>query len=211
VSVAEKGPEGQAGVMTALKNILAEANLPVLLAVLVLLGTGGVLRARLLGQRSTFADRGIGFEYPKSWVAKPVPLVPGSGVEAAAEVTNLWASSAVKPHVSFKVERLPDSADPALALDYVAVNLGRDLPLLHLLGQRSVKVGSLNAVRYQYVYAVDPAPGAYASDIPVIVEAADLVLVRDRSVITVGVAAPRDEFEANRPRYEAILASVTPR
>jgi len=180
--------------------VLREGDLAVLLLPLVLLGAGAAARAVLVGKTTSYAGHGVRLTHPASWTAR----------ERAdgATVTDLFAPSRLKPQLTVRVEALPAGVDGGLAQDFAVLNLGRERPLQHTVAQRAVKLSGRDALRIESAYAVDPSVGGAQTDVPQVVRAIDLVVVKGAQVIRVGVSACGEDFDRHRARYETIINSV---
>jgi hypothetical protein len=101
-------------------------------------------------------------------------------------------------------------APPAPAPDpAIAETLSNRLPLYYPLAEQTVSIGGVVATRVDSAFAFTPrATLPHRADIPVVLRAIDLVLLRGQDALSVQVAAPIEDFEAQRPTLEAIIASV---
>jgi hypothetical protein len=91
----------------------------------------------------------------------------------------------------------------------IAETLSNRLPLYYPLAEQTVMIGGVTATRVDSAFAFTPrATLPHRADIPVVLRAIDLVLLRGQDALSIQVAAPIEDFEAQRPTLEAIIASV---
>lgn len=83
------------------------------------------------------------------------------------------------------------------------------LPLYYEMGEEPVQVGTYAATRVDSAFAFTPkAAAGRRRDIPVVMRAIDVVVMRGHDALSAQVAAPIEEFETLRPNLEAIIASL---
>lgn len=103
----------------------------------------------------------------------------------------------------------PASADAPTPGAAIAETLSNRLPLYYPMAEQAVQVGGFAATRVDSAFAFTPRaiPGR-KGDVPVVLRAIDLVVLRGPDALSIQVAAPIDDFEAQRPTLEAIVASL---
>lgn len=140
-------------------------------------------------------------------------LVPdGSGSEAGDD-------RAEHPPASAPPAQPPPSAPAAVGTS--AATRGEDhlelrdaaptshLPLYYEMGEEPVQLGTYAATRVDSAFAFTPkAAAGRRRDIPVVMRAIDLVVMRGGDALSAQVAAPIEEFETLRPNLETIIASL---
>jgi len=140
----------------------------------------------------------------------PTPRAPhAANVDNDAEVGN-DAAPATAPAMDTPATDAP-SVSPALAAvaPAVAEPLVNRLPLYYEIGASLVQIGPIAATRIDAAFAFTPraVPGR-KGDIPVVMRSIDLVLLRGADALSVQVAAPIEDFEAQRPVLDAMVASL---
>jgi hypothetical protein len=77
------------------------------------------------------------------------------------------------------------------------------------MGEEPVQVGTYAATRVDSAFAFTPRAAAWRRrDIPVVMRAIDVVVMRGNDALSAQVAAPIEDFETLRPSLEAIIASL---
>jgi hypothetical protein len=83
------------------------------------------------------------------------------------------------------------------------------LPLYYEMAEEPVQVGTYAGTRVDSAFAFTPkAAAGRRRDIPVVMRAIDLVVMRGNEALSAQVAAPIEDFETQRPNLEAIMASL---
>jgi hypothetical protein len=83
------------------------------------------------------------------------------------------------------------------------------LPLYYEMAEEPVQVGTYVGTRVDSAFAFTPrAAAGRRRDIPVVMRAIDLVVMRGNDALSAQVAAPIEDFETLRPNLEAIIASL---
>jgi hypothetical protein len=103
----------------------------------------------------------------------------------------------------------PGDADAIARPAAVAETLSNRLPLYYQMAEQTVQVGGFAGTRVDSAFAFTPRaiPGR-KGDVPVVLRAIDLVVLRGPDALSIQVAAPIDDFEAQRPTLEAIIESL---
>jgi hypothetical protein len=208
-----------------LLDVLRQGNLPALILPVVLLALGWGARTRLARKTVAFSWRGIELARPAGWTVAERSAEPAEGDTVV--LMDLLGPGRIKPRVTLRIAPLPamapseDSGAPAasapaapaaemiVAAPVIAEALANRLPLYYSMGERPVQIGGLPATRVDSAFAFTPRaiPGR-KGDIPVVMRAIDLVFLRGSDALSVQVAAPIEDFEAQRPTLEAIVASL---
>ena len=140
---------------------------------------------------------------------------PNDVADAAAK-TRAAASDGVQPAADGETGgAAADGARPAAeqtepaAPSAIAETLSNRLPLYYAMGEHAVEIGGVHATRVDSAFAFTPrAVLKRKRDIPVVMRAIDLILLRGTDALSIQVAAPIEDFEAQRPTLEAMLASL---
>jgi hypothetical protein len=219
VSAGGKRPRG-------LVDLLRHGDLAVLLLPVVLLAAGWIVRAKLTGRTVAYAWRGISLSHPAGWAVAERSPEPGGGESVV--LMDLLGPGRIKPRVTLRLTRVPAPTEPAPAPEQApaptepapapeqapapsaaAATTGSRLPLYYAISEQPVVIGQLPATRIDSAFAFTPPAGTPARrDIPVVMRAIDLVVLRGRDALSVQLAAPIDDFEAQRPMLESIAAST---
>ena len=206
-------------------DVLRKGNLGALLVPLVLLIAGAGARASLSRKTVKYSWRGVTLSHPAGWAVTELPKDAGDG--GSVVLIDLLGPGRIKPRLTMRVAPVPDApadappagqtadgADippaeaPAAANPPPASN--SRLPLYYAMDEEPVQVGTFKGTRIDSAFAFTPkmVPGR-KGDIPVVMRAIDLVIMRGDGALSVQVAAPIEDFEAQRPGLEAIIASLT--
>jgi hypothetical protein len=215
-------------------DVLRRGNLGALLLPLVLLTIGAAARARLARKTVPYHWRGVQLTHPAGWtVADPAP---GASEVDSVELVDLLGPGRIKPRVTLRIAPLPpsggdeavpgeaekpDPANDSPGADTVALppaisaTLSNRLPLYYVIGDQPVRIGDQEATRVESAFAFTPRPvpgrklaRGRKGDIPVVMRAIDVVLLRGDDALSVQVAAPIEDFETQRPVLEAIISSL---
>jgi hypothetical protein len=217
-------------------DVLRRGNLGVLLLPLVLLAAGWAARARLTRKTITYRWHGVELQHPAGWTIAERSAEPGAGDSVV--LTDLLGPGRIKPRVTMRITPIPpaphaaqhdgDQGDgppapeeaappadgpPSSALAAVAPSVAETLinrlPLYYEIGASQMQIGTIAATRIDAAFAFTPraVPGR-KGDIPVVMRSIDLVLLRGADALSVQVAAPIEDFEAQRPVLDAMVASL---
>lgn len=198
-------------------DVLRKGNLGALLVPLLLLLVGWGARASLSRKTVKYSWRGVTLAHPVGWA---VTDAPGEGADGNSVVlVNLLGPGRIKPRLTLRVQPMKakepaaaptgegESAAEAAPTGETAT--AEHLPLYYALAEEPVQVGTFSGTRVDSAFAFTPKaiPGR-KGDIPVVMRAIDLVVMRGSDALSVQVAAPIDDFEAQRPSLESIIASL---
>lgn len=205
-------------------DVLRKGNLGALLVPLVLLIAGAAARASLSRKMVKYTWHGVTLSHPAGWAVTEMPSQPADG--ASVVLVDLLGPGRIKPRLTVRVAPVPPPAPPegeAAAADPAgtegatpppatspAAGSSSHLPLYYAMNEEPVQVGAFKGTRIDSAFAFTPkmVPGR-KGDIPVVMRAIDLVVMRGDGALSVQVAAPIEEFEAQRPSLEAIMASLS--
>jgi len=215
-------------------DVLRKGNLGALLVPLLLLIAGAVARASLSRKMVKYTWHGVTLSHPAGWAVTDLPSNPADGDSVV--LVDLLGPGRIKPRLTMRVAPVPPPAAPtgdvANAADAPAANgaeapaakpaeapaaaqdapagSSSHLPLYYAMDEEPVQVGAFKGTRIDSAFAFTPkmVPG-HKGDIPVVMRAIDLVVMRGDGALSVQVAAPIEDFEAQRPSLEAIMASLS--
>jgi len=212
-------------------DVLRKGNLGALLIPLVLLLAGAAARASLSRKMVKYTWRGVTLSHPAGWAVTEMPTDPADG--GSVVLVDLLGPGRIKPRLTMRVAPVPPPAAPAgeaTGGGADAANAPADggappppapaasapagssphLPLYYAMDEEPVQVGEFKGTRIDSAFAFTPkmVPG-HKGDIPVVMRAIDLVVMRGDGALSVQVAAPIEDFEAQRPNLEAIMASIS--
>jgi hypothetical protein len=215
-------------------DVLRKGNLAVLLVPFGLLLLGWGARTALSRKTLKYTWQGVTLARPAGWTVTETSAgdtAGGSGErsERSVVLVDLLGPGRIKPRLTLRVApahapTAPDDSAAAAAAPAVAPpaageptppaaggtpeSRGR-LPLYYAMAEEPVQVGTFSGTRIDSAFVFTPKaiPGR-KGDIPVVMRAIDLVVMRGDDALSVQVAAPIDDFEAQRPNLEAIIASL---
>ena len=149
-----------------------------------------------------------------SALAEPAAAAPADGGDEKAAPAAAAATAddkAPSPPAAGNDARPAPAANAASAPAKVALTdpLSNRLPLYYSIDEAPAEIGGFSGRRVDAAFAFTPraVPGR-KGDIPVVMRAIDLVLLRGKDALSVQVAAPIEAFETQRPVLEAILGSL---
>lgn len=202
-------------------DVLRKGNLGALLVPLVLLVAGAAARASLSRKMVKYTWHGVTLSHPAGWAVTELPADPSDG--GSVVLVDLLGPGRIKPRLTMRVAPVPPPAPPAAgdaandagaapppAAPDVRGGSSSHLPLYYAMDEEPVQVGTFKGTRIDSAFAFTPkmVPGR-KGDIPVVMRAIDLVVLRGDGALSVQVAAPIEDFEAQRPSLEAIMASLS--
>lgn len=205
-------------------DVLRKGNLGALLVPLVLLIAGAAARASLSRKMVKYTWHGVTLSHPAGWAVTELPVDPGDG--GSVVLMDLLGPGRIKPRLTMRVAPVPPPAPPAAdeapndvvpaqppapaATANAPAGSSSHLPLYYAMDEEPVQVGTFKGTRIDSAFAFTPkmVPGR-KGDIPVVMRAIDLVVMRGDGALSVQVAAPIEDFEAQRPSLEAIMASLS--
>ncbi|MES1171869.1 MAG: hypothetical protein ABUL77_01420 [Bacteroidota bacterium] len=138
---------------------------------------------------------------------------------AAAALAAPAAPESPEPAARASNDREPALADATVTADTtdvapvvapaIAETLANRLPLYYAMDAQQTTISGAPATRVDSAFAFTPPPvPGRKGDIPVVMRAIDLVVLRAYDALSIQVAAPIEDFEAQRPTLEAIVASL---
>jgi len=204
-------------------DVLRKGNLGALLVPLLLLIAGAVARGSLSRKMVKYTWRGVTLSHPAGWA---VTELPGGSADGGVVLVDLLGPGRIKPRLTMRVAPVPpttpaaaeppageapagDTPPAAPAAGTAPAGSSSHLPLYYAMDEEPMQVGTFKGTRIDSAFAFTPkmVPGR-KGDIPVVMRAIDLVVMRGDGALSVQVAAPIEDFEAQRPSLEAIMASI---
>jgi hypothetical protein len=214
-------------------DVLRKGNLAALLVPFMLLLVGWGARAALSRKTLKYSWQGVTLARPAGWAVTETSAgdaADGSGEpsERSVVLVDLLGPGRIKPRLTLRVApahvplapgdaaaaAVPTALPPAAgeptppSAGGMPEPHGR-LPLYYAMAEEPVQVGTFSGTRIDSAFAFTPKaiPGR-KGDIPVVMRAIDLVVMRGDDALSIQVAAPIEDFEAQRPKLEAIIASL---
>ena len=206
-------------------DVLRQGNLGALLVPLGLLLIGWGARASLSRKTVKYAWHGMTLTHPAGWTVAE-GAADGSGDSVV--LMDLLGPGRIKPRLTLRLTPVPDEAreaaavtgdpsggaegapppEPASAAAEPAPPTSR-LPLYYEMADEPIQIGTYAGTRIDSAFAFTPRaiPGR-KRDIPVVMRAIDVVVMRGSQALSAQVAAPIEDFEFERPHLEAIIASL---
>lgn len=214
-------------------DVLRKGNLAALIFPVALLLLGWGARTALSRKTLKYSWHGMTLSHPAGWA---LIETTGDGPEADTVVLmDLLGPGRIKPRLTLRVTAMepthavePPSAQAEAAGDDPAAPPTADappadapkpetkasqptsrLPLYYGMSEEPVQVGTFAGTRVDSAFAFTPKPvPGRKRDIPVVMRAIDLVVVRGSQVLSAQVAAPIEVFETIRPNLESLVASL---
>lgn len=176
--------------------------LAVFLLLLVGLALGWAVKASIEGRTASFGalDGALTLSYPAVWTA-------GTGDGALLSVTDRQAASVFNPVFAVYSR---DLAEGKRLIDAAtAWTLGRvsQLPEFRDLGTEETMLAGRAALRINYAYVAEPPAGAGRATLPIVVLAADTIVVQGKGYLVFSSASDASAGEVD-PRLSSIMASV---
>lgn len=208
-------------------DVLRRGNLAALLLPLALLGLGAAARARLTRKTVVYRWHGVELAHPAGWTEAERSVGTGSDGGESVVLTDLLGPGRIKPRLTLRItpapageanvgtaaaeNGAPDPGTVPVGATPAAMSEGlvTRLPLYYEIGSSQVQIGSIAATRIDAAFAFTPraVPGR-KGDIPVVMRSIDFVVLRGTDALSIQLAAPLEDFEAQRPVLEAIVASL---
>jgi len=204
-------------------DVLRQGNLAALLLPIGLLVVGGAARASLSRKTVKYSFHGMTLAHPAGWT---VAESAADGTGDSVVLMDLLGPGRIKPRLTLRLAKLdePREADapasPVAAAPHAADSpppiaesppppVISHLPLYYEMSEEPVQIGAYSGTRVDSAFAFTPKaiPGR-KRDIPVVMRAIDLVVMRGTEALSAQVAAPIEDFENLRPNLEAIVASL---
>lgn len=178
---------------------------PVLAVVLLVLACGWILKTAVEGRTLSYSDieGGLSLQHPSSWS-------PRAQKDTLLTLQDLRSQGAIKPTFSVSRRELPPSAPkpPQELVSPFIVERGSALLGYRVLEVSELRVDGLPAVSITYAYVAEPSGSALQATLPVVVQAVDVLVPDEGSLLVFTLAAPAQAFEDYRRQLPAILRSV---
>lgn len=179
-------------------------DLPVWIALAVLLIAGWVLKNSVEGRTAAFADPAgsLRLAYPAGWLA-----VPGS--TALLDVRDPLSGADVPTSLTVTREpRVQDQNPDQIARTGILART-KQLDMYRVLSADPIKVAGKDAIEIHYVFVADPHGAVLELQrIPVVVRGLELVVPADQAVYHIDLRADNAAFDAVRPDLRRILSGI---
>jgi len=194
-------------------DVLRQGNLAALLVPVGLLVVGWGARASLSRKTVKYAFHGMTLAHPAGWT---VAEGAADGTGESVVLMDLLGPGRIKPRLTLRLAKLDEPEEPAAPAaaaaapaDVAPPAVTSHLPLYYEMSEEPVQIGTYSGTRVDSAFAFTPKaiPGR-KRDIPVVMRAIDLVVMRGPEALSAQVAAPIDDFENQRTNLEAIIASL---
>jgi hypothetical protein len=179
-------------------------ELLVIASVVAALLLGWALKGWVQGQTVPFIseDGVLSAQYPANWLEQV-------DKEALLTVSEVGGKGAFKN--TFSVSTRDMNPDYPLTQNdlMVLLSVGRaeELTAYRVLAMDQSMVDGLEASKVEYAYVVEPA-GGLQNSLPVVVEAADYVLIHEGRAYILTFSSAAERFEEAEGVFDVILASV---
>lgn len=175
------------------------------LVVILLLIAGLFLKISIEGRTRTFNGSGVSISYPNGWVQ-----LTGEG--QLLYVADPFSSAQFPTGVTVRqlpVEEvgrnLATIGDVAAAW---AMRQGRDKQVYRVLSIEPATINGQNAVKVEYAYVPQVAPGGQTNAVPVVARAQDYLVQQGESLTVFTLAAAANVFETNMDLWQSVLDTV---
>ncbi|HEY8925354.1 MAG TPA: carboxypeptidase-like regulatory domain-containing protein [Polyangia bacterium] len=202
-------------------DVLRQGNLAALLVPVGLLVVGWIARVSLSRKTVKYTFHGMTLAHPAGWT---VAEGAADGNGDSVVLMDLLGPGRIKPRLTLRLAKLDapeEGGGPApagaaaqateapTAAAPVPLPAASPLPLYYEMSEEPVQIGTYSGTRVDSAFAFTPKaiPGR-KRDIPVVMRAIDLVVMRGSEALSAQVAAPIDDFESQRANLEAIVASL---
>jgi len=195
-------------------DVLRQGNLAALLLPIGLLVVGGIARASLSRKTVKYSFHGMTLAHPAGWT---VAEGAADGTGDSVVLMDLLGPGRIKPRLTLRLANLdepreaeaPAAGSPAPPAEPAPPPVISHLPLYYEMSEEPVQIGTYTGTRVDSAFAFTPKPIlGRRRDIPVVMRAIDLVVMRGTEALSAQVAAPIEDFENQRPNLEAIIASL---
>ena len=180
-------------------------NLLMILVIAVALILAWVLMSLVESRMAAYnaPDGSRAVKYPAGWV-----LAAASDPDTLLEVYDAKAASTYHP--TFRVQRRAAPQGQSLLDAATAQSLRRRGALREYqeLRTEEATVAGQRAIRVNYGYVADPPAGAGLATLPVVVEATDLLVMRDGQLLVFTMASEAGSAEAYQRVFGRILRSI---
>lgn len=204
-------------------DVLRHGNLGALLLPLVLLSAGWGARTLLARKTVVYNWKGITLSHPAGWTVAERSLDPTEGESVV--LVDLLGPGRIKPRVTLRIAPLPPEVPPPTGqgetgetretgetppvASAIAETLSNRLPLYYPMSSQQVQLGGAPATRVDSAFVFTPrAVPRRKADIPVVMRAIDLIVLRTNDALSIQVAAAIEDFEAQRSTLEAMVSSL---
>jgi hypothetical protein len=173
------------------------------LAILVLIA-GWMMKITVEGERTPYLDpeSGFSFEYPSSWTP-----IDRKGISIS--VHYLRAEGIHKP--GFWIEAKSPSLQENLRIQALVapltVDRGRQLLGYRVLSVAEIELDGNKVMQIEYAYVEMPSASTVQTSVPVVVRAADTLLLDQDTLYIITYAAPEVSFPTYVAFFEEILES----
>ena len=140
----------------------------------------------------------------------PTPVAAGGGSPADEAKTKDTRAAQAGAGEGATAEGKPgEAAAPTVAPTTTESEPASRLPLYYRMAEEPVQVGTFSGTRVDSAFAFTPkvVPGR-KRDIPVVMRAIDVVVMRGTQALSAQVAAPIEVFETIRPNLESLITSL---
>lgn len=175
------------------------------LVVILLLVAGLFLKISIESRTRTFNGPGVSISYPDGWVQ-----LTGEG--QLLYVADPFSSAQFPTGVTIRqlpVEEvgrnLATIGDVAAAW---AMRQGQDKQVYRVLNIEPAIINGQNAVRVEYAFVPQTAPGGQTNTVPVVARAQDYLVQQGESLTVFTLAAAASVFEANADLWQSVLDTV---
>lgn len=182
----------------------ARRDLPVWIALVVLLGVGWSVKSAVQSRTTVFADPhgSLRITYPARWVAAP-------GSTAILDVRDPLSGAIVPTGLTVTREPLPagQSLDQITRREVLARS--QQLAMYRVLTVDAVKVGGRDARQIDYAFVADPQGVAFNTQrLPVVVRGLEVIVPAGAAVYRIDFHAAGDVFEGVRPIWAGIERGI---
>ncbi|MEI8165718.1 MAG: hypothetical protein WCG26_05045 [Chloroflexales bacterium] len=174
------------------------------IVLLCLLGGWLLMQVTITRTRSFQTDLApITFTYPSGWIATALPE------NVLLQVADPGTTSAFKTTLTVESRLLDPTSLPTLQtlLDQ-RVAERQTLPSYHFLADAETEVAGTRAMRSEFAYVAQPIDAPRRAALPVVVHAAEYIIVAKDELYYVTLAAPEGEFPAARAQLDRVIASL---
>jgi hypothetical protein len=219
-------------------DVLRKGNLTALLIPIVLLLMGWGARAALSRKTLKYSWHGMTLSHPAGWAltettgdgheADSVVLMDLLGPgrikpRLTLRITTVEAPKAAEPAPAEGEADAPAApaqeaatneapkgeAKPEAPAEPAPIEPASKLPLYYRMAEEPVQIGTFSGTRVDSAFAFTPPPVfGRKRDIPVVMRAIDVVIMRGSQALSAQIAAPIEVFETIRPNLESLVASL---
>lgn len=175
------------------------------LVVILLLVAGFFLKISIEGRTRTFNGSGVSISYPDGWVQ-----LTGEG--QLLYVADPFSSAQFPTGVTIRQLPVEEVGRNLVTIGDVAaawaMRQGQDKQVYRVLNIEPAIINGQNAVRVEYAFVPQTAPGGQTNTVPVVARAQDYLVQRGESLTVFTLAAAASVFEANADLWQSILDTV---